>query len=192
MNVLERKPDLKITPEIAGYFVNRALEAYQVSGDCLERLGIPDKSYLFFDVDMRPSFGDVTICRMRGILEPIAKMLYGPSVQKPGSHLVSTCYTDSSCDQKLIVCSVKGVAIACFKEDGSFLWRRPTPEEIAKNHLSINTLEGWTRECRKSAAHRLIEQGLEPTEENIDQYLRDLKRELDDEYMATRKQKQAA
>lgn len=192
MNVLERKPDLKITPEIAGYFVNRELEAYQVSGDCLEQKGIPDKSYLFFDVDMRPSFGDVTICRIIGILDPMAKMLYGPSVQKPGSYLVSTCYMDSSRDQKLIVSSVKGVAIACFKEDGSLLWRRPTPEEIEKNHLSINTLEGWTRLCRESAADRLKEHGIEPTEENIDQYLRDLKRELDDEYLATRKLKQAA
>ena len=198
MNVLNRKPEVKITPDLTKYFVGRQIEAYQVIGDCMEARKIPDKGILFFDLEMRPSIGDVTICRLEGCPDPLAKMLYGPSARVRGTYLVGTCYKDRSRDHTFLVSSVQGIAVACFDETGSLIWRRPTQEEIEKNHLDINTREGWNRACKESAARMLRMKGIEPTEENIAQYQKDLKRNTDkmiDEWLAKEaalKQKKAA
>lgn len=194
INILDHKPEVKLTPDIAKYFVGRQIEAYQVSGDCLEWKRITDKSILFFDLEMRPSIGEVTMCRLDGCPDLLAKMFIAPKLGQPGTYIVRTCYKDQKQDKSLLVKSVQGVAVACFDKDGSLIWRRPTPEEM-KNYVSINTWEGWNRACKESVARTLREKGIEPTEENIAQYQKEQSQKTEkmiDEWLAQQKEKQAA
>lgn len=175
--------DLKgviLPADVEWYFAGRQLGTYVVQGDCLGGMKVPDKSTLVIDLDMGPAIGCITVCEVEGEQELYAKMYLGPSCKGPGKHLVRTYYTDSSRDQSFLASRVQGVAIACFDEKGSLLWRRPTDEEIKNNHLSINTREGWIRACRESAIKHLKEQGIEPTDENIAGYQKELKERVDE------------
>lgn len=168
-----------ISAELENYFAGRRLEAYQILGDCLAGREIPDRSIIIIDLDMPPTLGNVTACTLEGYPDLVAKMFYGPSVSHSGRSLVGTCYKDHSLDYTFLAPAVRGTTIACFSESGSLLWRKPTEEEMKRDHLDINSLEGWNRFCMESASRHLIEQGIDPTNDNIAEYHTKLRLKVD-------------